>query len=208
MSLSISKFVSNGLDQARHGEPVALLLHGYGANEKDLPSLMQFLPDMPWAALRAPLTLSNDAFAWYGITTPLTPTEEEVKPATEAIWDWVEQHIPDSSPLVVIGFSQGGLMTTQLLRTRPERMAATVILAGFIYGGEQPADAALETLKPRVFYGRGAQDQLITREAISALNGWLQTHTKAITKSYEGLGHSIDARVMDDVAAYVASQLG
>lgn len=207
MSLEISKFVSKDLDRIEAGQPIALLLHGYGANERDLPSLMGFLPDLPWAALRAPISLGSDAYAWYGITAPLTPSREEVELATAAVWDWVEQCIPEDSPLIVLGFSQGGLMATQLLRTRPARLAATVILAGFMFGGDQPADVELKSLKPKVFYGRGAQDSMITREAVSALNIWLQSHTRAQTKTYEGLGHSIDARVMADVADYLAGQL-
>ena len=98
-------------------------------------------------------------------------------------------------------------MATQMLRTRPERLAATVILAGFMFTGEQPADKKLTELKPKVFYGRGVSDQHITREAVKQLNVWLQTHTRAQTKTYEGLGHSIDARVMNDVASYLAGQL-
>ena len=39
--------------------------------------------------------------------------------------------------MAAVGFSQGGLMATQLLRTRPGRVAATVVLSGFVQ-----ADAA------------------------------------------------------------------
>jgi phospholipase/carboxylesterase len=207
MALQISNFVEHDLDRIEVGEPVAVLLHGYGANERDLPSLMDYLPAMPWAALRAPLTLQQGAYAWYGITTPLTPTIEEVQPATAAVWAWIEEHIPVESPLVILGFSQGGLMATQLLRTHPERIAATVILAGFRYQGEQPADARLLESRPKVFYGRGAQDTVVTKEAVASMNIWLQQHTRAITKTYEGLAHSIDQRVMSDVADYLATQL-
>jgi phospholipase/carboxylesterase len=207
MSLTISKFVSKSLDRIEPGQPVVVLLHGYGADEQDLPSLMSFLPDLPWAALRAPISLGQQAFAWYAAKDPLTPAPDDVEPATIAIWDWVEQNIPVDSPLVVLGFSQGGLMATQLLRTRPERLAATVILAGFMCTGEQTADTELTLKKPKVFYGRGANDQMISREAVKHLNVWLQAHTRAQTKTYEGLGHSVDARVMVDVASYLAAQL-
>jgi phospholipase/carboxylesterase len=205
--VSITKFVSKGLDRVESGQPVVLLLHGYAADEKDLPSLMSFLPDLPWASLRAPVALGNQAFSWYSTATPVTPSREEIEPATVAIWDWVEQKIPDDAPLIVLGFSQGGLMTTQLLRTRPKRLAATVILAGFMFEGEQPADSELTALKPKVFYGRGVQDERIPREAVKALNVWLQSHTRALTKAYEGLGHSVDDRVMTDVAAFLEAQL-
>ena len=207
MALTITNFVSKDLDRIEVGQPVVLLLHGYAADEKDLPSLMSFLPDLPWASLRAPVSLGQQAFAWYQTSTPLTPTATEIESATSAIWNWVEHNLPADSPLIVLGFSQGGLMASQLFRTRPQRMAASVILAGFMFEGEQPADAELKTLKPKVFYGRGAQDERIPREAVKAFNVWLQAHTRAQTKSYEALGHSVDDRVMTDVAAFVEAQL-
>ena len=40
MALQISNFVEHDLDRIEVGEPVAVLLHGYGANERDLPSLV------------------------------------------------------------------------------------------------------------------------------------------------------------------------
>ena len=200
-----STFVSGGTPSP--GEPVVLFLHGFGADERDLPDLMKFLPDLPWVSLRAPEKTDFGGFAWFSITTPLNPSEVEVVEATDKIWHWVDEFLPEESPLIVIGFSQGGLMATQLLRTRPERIAGTVILAGFIYGGELPGDAALKANKPKVIYCRGIQDQMISRDAVARINGWLQTHTRAITKSYDGLGHSIDQRVMADVADYVESVL-
>ncbi|MEO0025064.1 MAG: hypothetical protein RL196_1505 [Actinomycetota bacterium] len=207
MSVTITKFASKGLDRVETGEPVVLFLHGYLADEQDLPSLMSFLPDLPFASLRAPIKMASEAYAWYSNADPLTPALEDVAPATDAIWSWVEQNLPDDSPLVVLGFSQGALMATQLLRTRPERLAATVILAGFMFAGDQPADAELAASKPKVFYGRGANDQMISREAVKSLNIWLQMHTRAQTKSYEALGHSVNEAMMTDVAAYVTGQL-
>ena len=205
MQVSVSKFASKGLDRLEPGAPVVLLLHGYAADEQDLPSLMSFLPGFAWASLRAPVKLGHEAFSWYAGSSPLTPSLAELEPATTAIWEWVDDNLPSDSPLIVLGFSQGGLMATQLLRTSPERIAATVVLAGFIFDGTQSADDKLRALKPRVFYGRGAQDERIPREAVKQLNIWLQAHTRAQTKNYEGLGHSIDDRVMNDVANFLAN---
>jgi phospholipase/carboxylesterase len=98
-------------------------------------------------------------------------------------------------------------MATQLLRTRPERISGTVILSGFMALGELPTDSQLEQAKPKVIYCRGSEDQRITKEAIATLNTWLQSKTRAITKTYPGLGHSVDERVMRDVAEYITLQL-
>lgn len=205
MSSQIKTFVSGGLQSWNGEDPVVVFLHGYGADELDLPGLMNYLPDFPWVSPRAPEASQYGGFAWFPITTPLNPPADLVEPATEALWDWLDATIPDA-PLIVIGFSQGGLMTTQLLRTRPERLKATVILAGFIMDAAQPADAELAATKPKVIYCRGTEDAVVTKDAVAKLNTWLQRHSRAVTKSYSGLGHSIDERVMSDVAGYIEAQ--
>jgi phospholipase/carboxylesterase len=207
MSLEIKKFLSNGLETLEPGQPVVVFLHGYGADERDLPDLMSYLPKLPWVSLRAPIESQFDGFAWYPITNALNPSEEDVTGITESIWNWIEDFIPAASKLILVGFSQGALMATQLLRTRPERILGTVILSGFIYSSELPKDKELQAFKPKVIYCRGLQDQMISQEAVVRINTWLQQHTKAITKTYEGLGHSVNDRVMKDVADYIKNIL-
>ncbi|NBW73176.1 MAG: alpha/beta fold hydrolase [Microbacteriaceae bacterium] len=205
MNNEISKFISGGTE---HTSGVSvLLLHGYGADERDLPELMSFLPDLPWFSPRAPLSAAG-GFSWYSTANLLEPTVEELADVTEALWNWIEQHIPEDQKLMVLGFSQGGLMATQLLRTRPERIAGTVILSGFLALGDLPKDSELQITRPKLLYCRGLEDLRISKEAIARLNTWLQSKTKAITKTYAGLGHSVDQQVMLDVAEYVNSQLG
>lgn len=207
MSASISKFISGGFESITETAPVVLFLHGYGADERDLPELMRFLPDLAWTSPRAPLRSQYEGFSWYDAAELVRPSVEEVQSATDTLWDWIDQYVPGESKLIVIGFSQGGLMATQLLRTRPQRIQGTVILSGFMASGNLPGDAELAASKPRVIYARGLEDQMIPKASISELNTWLQAHTRAITKSYPALGHSVDAKVMADVALYVEGQI-
>ncbi|MFZ4065633.1 MAG: alpha/beta hydrolase [Rhodoluna sp.] len=205
MTLAITKFSSG--DTEENAKHAVLFLHGYGADEKDLPDLISFLPDLPWYSPRAPIDLGG-AYSWYKAEDLLKPTVTDLSESTAALWAWIDEYIPQETKLMLIGFSQGGLMATQLLRTRPERISGTVILSGFMAVGELPTDTQLEQAKPKVIYCRGSEDQRITKEAIATLNTWLQTKTRAMTKTYPGLGHSVDERVMRDVAQYITSQLG
>jgi len=203
----ITSWVASKNFDAEPGKPIAILLHGYGSNEKDLPDIMGFLPEIPWLSPRAPEKSPHGGNAWFQITSPGNPSEALVAPSTESLWAWIDDNIPESCPIVAIGFSQGGLMATQLLRTRPERLAATIILAGFTQAAAQPGDDYLRSNKPSVIYCRGLQDGVITADAVARTNAWLQAHTKARTFTYPGLGHSIDQRVMADAAAYLQSVL-
>lgn len=206
MALEITSWVGDRASLLTPDGPILLLLHGYGSNEDDLPGLIPTLPNsLPWYSLRAPIDLGSGYFAWANRVTPGNPPADDVELATQAIWQWVDANLDSRAPLIVLGFSQGGLMATQLLRTRPNRLIATVILAGFTLAAEQPADERLASEKPRVIYCRGLQDEVISAEAVQRTLTWLKAHTSAEVNSYDGLGHSIDERVMEDVADYLQS---
>jgi phospholipase/carboxylesterase len=145
--------------------PVALVLfHGYGANEQDLAPLGPMLaPALPCAALRAPLGVAPGGYAWF---PPIALGDRDPARATGAAWQRIDAHMARDATVAAVGFSQGGLMATQLLRTRPERVAATVVLSGFVQAAPQPADERLAARRPAVFWGRGARDPMIPADAI------------------------------------------
>ncbi len=185
-----------------------LLLHGYGSNEHDLAGLAGWLPEgMPWASLRAPLDMGYGAAAWFPLTLPEDPDAAAVDTATELLWAWIDTHVSLDAEIVPVGFSQGGFMALQLLRTRPDRVAATAVIAGFTASNPQPGDAALADARPEVFWARGDADAVVPEAAIAQLDTWLATHSTARKRVYSGLGHAIDADVMQDVRGYLADAL-
>ncbi|WP_440710612.1 alpha/beta hydrolase [Herbiconiux sp. YIM B11900] len=183
---------------------LVLLLHGYGSNEADLASLAPALPaGFAWASLRAPLTLSPGSFSWFPITTPGAPAAEPVEVATDAITEWIAQTVPAETAVVPLGFSQGGLMASQLLRSATRRVAASVILGGFVLGHPQPGDEALTVDRPPVFSGRGTLDGVITAEAVARTEAWLPEHSTLTSRHYDGLGHGISPEELADVVAFL-----
>jgi phospholipase/carboxylesterase len=188
-------------------KPVYVFLHGYGSNEDDLPGLVDYLPKLGFVSPRAPLTLQSGSYAWAPITVPGNPTPQPVEAATAELWDWIDANVPAGSLIIPIGFSQGGMMATQLLRTRPERVLATVVLSGFTLGHSQPADSALTQDLPPLIYCYGLDDSVISQEAVVRTTDWVKSHTTATVKSYYRLGHSVDNRVLDDVAAFISGLL-
>lgn len=188
---------------------VVLFLHGFGSNEQDLSSLAPALGlDLPWASLRAPLELGNGGAAWFQITTPGAPDAAPVEAATASIWAWIEANVDPSTKIIPVGFSQGGLMASQLLRTRPERVIAPVILGGFVLGATQPGDESLRKNLPAVFWGRGSEDRVIAPVAIARTTEFLPAHSALVEKLYPGLAHGINAAELDDVRDFVTAHLG
>lgn len=188
---------------------VVLFLHGFGSNELDLAPLAPALGlGLPWASLRAPLELGNGGAAWFQITTPGVPDAGPVERATKAIWTWIEQNVAPGTRIIPLGFSQGGLMASQLLRTRPERVVAPVVLGGFVLGSPQRGDGLLAEQRPALFWGRGGQDSVIAPVAITRSSEFLPNHTALVERVYSGLGHGINAAELGDVREFLSREVG
>lgn len=187
---------------------VAVFLHGFGSHERDLVGLASALPvGVPWASLRAPIEVGPGGHAWFPIGEPGNPDPAPVAAATDAIWAWADAALPAGTRIAPIGFSQGGLMASQLLRTAPERVIAPVILGGFVQAAAQPGDDLLAQSRPPVFSGRGQEDRVIAPAAVARTDAWLPAHATPTVRSYPRLAHGIDARELADVRAFLAAEL-
>ncbi|MGN8246624.1 alpha/beta hydrolase [Cellulomonas soli] len=191
-----------------HRRPLLLLLHGYGSSERDLPGLVdQLPPGLDWASPRAPLRLPQGGHAWVPITVPGRPDPQATARAADAVLAWLSAHVPADVPVVPLGFSQGGLIATQLLRHAPARFAAAVVLSGFALEGRHPGDEELARRRPPVYFGHGDADQVITAEATARTSAWLPTHTTPTDRLHAGLGHGIDAAELAEVAEFLTHTL-
>ncbi len=204
MNTTIATWVGKGFEHASAKKPLVILLHGYGANEVDLPSIMQSIDgDMPWVSPRAPIGVGSGSFSWYPMTLPLNPDVDTTALATKRLWAWIDSHVAPDVPLKLIGFSQGGFMASQLLRTRPERIAKTAILSGFLSGHEQPADQLLRSQVPHVFYAVGLHDTMISQAAIDRTLVWLEGHASPELHQLKNLGHSINELELQLLSKYL-----
>jgi phospholipase/carboxylesterase len=195
---------------ASHPGPVtALFLHGWGSDERDLASLSSYLPaGMPWASVRAPLRHPAFGYAWYPLDSEDSwDAVEPIEVATEALWSWIDSALATEARVLPIGFSQGGLMASQLLRTRPERVAATVILSGYVRSGEERADAVLAQSLPRVFWARGGADPVIPQRALMQTEEFLAAHATPEIRVYPGLGHSVSERELEHLQVFLERAL-
>jgi phospholipase/carboxylesterase len=194
-------------ERERAGRPLLVLLHGYASHEGDLFGLSPRLPLGPViASVRAPIA-ENGGYAWFTLrdSTPGDPPRANVDAAASAVIEWLDTL--EYTSVGLLGFSQGAALSLQLLRHAPERFAATVALSGFIASGGHPGDAELERLKPKVFYGRGTVDRVISADAVERTEAWIPGHTTHTSRIYEGLAHSISAAELTDISGFLGANL-
>ena len=196
-------------ERERSARPLLVLLHGFGSHEGDLFGLSPQLPLGPViASVRAPLTLREGSYAWAPLASQAdaaTVAEEADKTAV-ALLDWLDT--TESTSVGLLGFSQGGALSMQLLRNAPERFAFAVNLSGFAVLDDNAGDAELARVKPPVFWGRGTADEVISPDKIAYTEQWLPGHSTLTARIYEDLPHSISRPELDDVNAFIKSVWG
>lgn len=189
--------------------PLVVLMHGRGSNEADLFSLVPALPDgAVYASVRAPIS-EGDGWSWFVSGQPGSPDAASAVAATRGVLAWLERVAP-AARVSVVGFSQGGAMTTQLLRHAPEQFASFVNLAGFTIDGAglgEEEDARLAVLARPVFWGRDPADPVIPASAVERTLLWLPQHSSLTVREYPGIDHSISRDELDDVVGFLRATL-
>lgn len=194
----------------RAGRPLLVLLHGYGADERDLWALSDFLPDdFVIAAVRAPLSPPWPApgYSWYPIEGLSARDPARVTEAADRFIEWLDA-ATDAPSIGLLGFSQGAAVALQALRREPERFAFVVNLSGYAAPGTLPGDAHLAELRPPVFWGRGTHDEVIPGALVDHTTEWLPGHSDLSGRVYPGLSHSVSQDEVADVRVFLEKQRG
>jgi phospholipase/carboxylesterase len=195
---------------ARAGRPLLVMLHGYGADERDLFGLAPFLPEQfAIAAVRAPLAPPWPApgYSWYPIEGLDGRDPGAVTTAASRLLAWLDAAVPAATTVGLLGFSQGAAVALQALRIAPERFAFAVNLSGYVAPGELPRDAKLVKGRVPVFWGRGSRDDVIPAFLVEHTAQWLPDHADLSGRVYAGLTHSVSEPELDNVRAFLEKRI-
>jgi phospholipase/carboxylesterase len=195
------------LERPAAGAPAGplALLHGRGADERDLHPLLDALdPERRLLGVtpRGPLALPPGGAHWYVLAGIPTPDPATFWASFELLSGWLDG-LP--RPLVLGGFSQGCVMSWALgLGRGPEkRPAAIVALSGFmpVVEGLELDLSGLHGYP--VAIGHGSYDEVISaqfgRQARERVEG---AGADVLYREYP-LGHGIDPRVLPELRDFV-----
>ncbi len=196
--------------EERAGRPMLVMMHGLGSHEGDLFGLNRFLPpSLVVASLRAPLEYGG-GFAWFQAGSLTTSFDDSmVNASVRGVLKWLEE-LDFTPPRVgLMGFSQGGCMTLQLIREAPDRFDFALQLSGFVAPVEHPGDAALAAREPRVpvFWAHGDLDEVIPASAVEHTGRWLEGHAHVEAHRYP-MDHTVSQEELADLVEFVTSQDG
>lgn len=231
---SLVVHAAGGADRDGGGDgPAVLLCHGFGAPGTDLVSLHRVIDagaGVRWFFPEAPLELDgpmSGGRAWWPIDMmalqlammrgQLRDLEREtpdglahaVASLGACIDALVAEHRVDPSRLVIGGFSQGAMLTTELALMGERAFAGLAVLSGTLLSRERWADGAARRGRGlHVLQSHGRHDPVLPFAGAEALHRLLVEHgARAGFTPFAGQ-HEIPQLVCDELGRFVRARTG
>jgi phospholipase/carboxylesterase len=197
--------------------PTVIAMHGWGANALDLVGLAPYVAEgrfmiiCPQGPLEVPIgpTLG---YGWFPIRMggppDLDAIEAAVSSATKFVDLAVERYPVNRRKLVMLGFSQGGVMAYRMALANPARYAGLVALSTWFSPELKDAIAdreALERLPTMVQHGR-ADDMIEIARARSSVEILRELRVPLAYREYD-CGHEITADGLQDLSEFLDSKV-
>ena len=194
--------------------PTVLVLHGWGASAHDLIGLApllhggQALVLCPQGPVTTPIQPGLDGYGWFPITMGAPPDAAAFQRGAAAIRGFLdaalERYPIDPRKLVLLGFSQGGVMAYELFLREPERFAALIALSSWLPAELAAAIPAGDALAGRpVLVMHGTQDPMIDVERARESRKLLLDRGIPLTYREYEMGHEIAPDALRDLVAWL-----
>ncbi len=191
------------VQQPAQPRQLVLLFHGVGSRASDLLPLGRALAHHAAHALivsvQAP-DAQGSGWQWFsvqGVTEANRPARvaATMPRFVQAVQEWQRASSIDASGTTLIGFSQGAIMALEATQLDSSPAARVIALSGRF--AQPPRVAPMGT---RVHLMHGDADPMMpVRLAVDASEKLRSLGGQASLERFAGLGHGIDARVLDAV---------
>ena len=189
--------------------PLIVLMHGAGADERDMIGLWKQLPlEFVVVAPRGPFGAAGSGWRWYR----KGPTQDADLAASRKIVDLVvdgaiKRFDADPARVFIGGFSQGGVMTYEVAMHEPGRFRGAVVMSGTLFRSALTGDPPGQQTTP-FFIGQGTADKVIPYPTAVAARDTLEKRGIAVTfKPYEGMAHTTSDAEIAAVSAWLGKRL-
>jgi phospholipase/carboxylesterase len=194
--------------------PTILTLHGRGANTLDLLGLAplvcsgKFLMICPQGPLETPIGPGAFGYAWYAMSMGGPPDIGAILSSRGMLQQFLDaclkRYLIDAKKLVVLGFSQGGVMAYSLALSNPERFAGLAVLSSWLPRELIPElSIKTEVQSLPTIVQHGSQDQMIEVQRAQDSVEQLRALRVPLTYREYDMGHEITPRGLTELSAWL-----
>lgn len=189
--------------------PLIVLMHGAGADEKDMIGLWKQLPpQFVVVSPRAPFGGNGGGWRWYR----KGPTQDQDIAVSRKIVDLVVDNAvkrfeADPGQVFIGGFSQGGVMTYEMALHEPGRFRGAVVMSGSLFPSALAGDPSEPNATP-FFIAHGTGDATIPFTSAEIARAKLKVRGMNVTfKPFPDMAHTVGEGEMAAVDAWLAALL-
>ncbi len=224
--------ITGGLDRQGSGEgPLVVLLHGFGAPGDDLIALWRYLKvpsDVRFLFPAAPIKLDmgfGDARAWW-----MLDMERITQARAQGKWEELSQEVPrglaparsqmqevlalatqslsvPSTSLVLGGFSQGAMLSTDLMLHSDISLAGLVLLSGTLIAKQEWLTRLPNRQALPIFQSHGINDPILAFSMAQQLRDHIQTAGLPVSWVEFPGGHEIPIQVLEGLSIFLQTVL-
>jgi phospholipase/carboxylesterase len=173
----------------------------------------KFLMLCPQGPLETPISPGAVGYAWYPMSMGGPPDIGAILSSRKKLQKFLDECLArypiDEKKLVVLGFSQGGVMSYSLALPQPERFAALAVLSSWLPKELVPElsinSEAAQSLPTLVQHG--SQDPLIYLQRARDSVEQLRALRVPLTYREYDMGHEITPRSLSDLSAWLKDTL-
>ena len=196
--------------------PAIILLHGYGSNEEDLFSFATELPEEYYViSARAPYDMMYGSYAWYAINFDADENKfsdlNQARSSRDLIVDFIDECISkyaiDSDNVILIGFSQGAILSSAIALSYPEKISKVAALSGYLNTEIATEDYLKNDVSNLKFYvSHGTVDQVIPVDWARKTKPVLENlGINVIYKEYP-IGHGVSPQNFYDLKDWIINK--
>ena len=211
-------YLTHGPARPSERPPLLVLLHGVGADERDLlPLAAQLDPRLLCVSVRAPREYPVMGHSWFDIDWSTVPPTHDLAQAEESraavaalLPELVRRHGTHPARTFLLGFSQGGAMALAVALTRPDLVRGLVVHSGRLLP-DLPARAAAGEALARLdaIVLHGTDDPVLPVERGREVRDFLAPLLGPRLRYAEhDAGHEITPASLDDVARWLRDRIG
>ena len=204
------------------GAPVIITLHGLGTNGDDLAPLCEELklPNCRFVLPDAPLHLPgypDGAYAWYDF---LAHDRKEIEKSRDYLFKVMDRFSNDPNlrpvpgkektptPIILMGFSQGGVMSLEAGLNYKGKIAGIVSMSGYMPDPWATLTRAEAPFDLPILLVHGTQDTVVPPEgSLRASEALIQTGYSAVTLKEFPMAHQITQESLEAVREFLAPLL-
>ena len=199
--------------------PTIIALHGWGASAFDLMGLApylgggQFQVICPQGPLEVPLGGEGAVgYGWFPLSAVQPAIDGPIEEAAAMVERFLDAAITRYAihprKLVVLGFSQGGVLAYRLALAAPRRFAGLVALSSWLPPqmlAKLPAADGRQELPTLVQHGSGDEIIAVAR-AQQSMEALRSLHVPVTYREYE-MGHEISAESLADLSQWLEDKV-